>query len=270
MGFDILAVTLAWMNWQWTELTVYLVGNQWGFRPLLLHCWLVGVPADWKNMNISHFMPSKWSSSLNVVNQLTRCIMLMVLSRTKITKVSLCWALRDTTISSPLFWLWIYFSKRQHVDLTTFVPLSSEMLSANSQSLYLYRKVTFFTVCPSPGPISLPSIKVTASLINTSCSSVTVECFVENSRELILSWYRGRDRLNSTSSAVLSSTLSLALEIQSHDGDNYSCVAENPVEAKSTKFLTEDTCLKDGGMMMIKHGNTMLLFTLYILLTVIQ
>lgn len=93
---------------------------------------------------------------------------------------------------------------------------------------------------------------------------------MENSRELILSWYRGRDRLKSTSSDVLFSRLSLPLEIQSHDGDNYSCMAENPVEAKSTKLLTEDPCLKDGGMMMIKHGNTMPLFTLYILFTVIQ
>lgn len=75
---------------------------------------------------------------------------------------------------------------------------------------------------------------------------------MENSKELTLSLYRGRDRLESTSSAVLSSRLSLALEIKSHDGDNYSCVAENPVDKKATELHVEDTCLRDGGMIM-KH-----------------
>lgn len=73
---------------------------------------------------------------------------------------------------------------------------------------------------------------------------------MENSRELKLSWYRGRTILKSTNSAVMSSKLSLPLEINSYDGDSYSCVAENPVEEKATKLLKEETCLKDGGMMM--------------------
>ncbi|XP_073341508.1 hepatic and glial cell adhesion molecule-like [Pagrus major] len=90
-----------------------------------------------------------------------------------------------------------------------------------------------------------PSIKVNASLVNTSCSSVWVECCVENSRELILSWYRGRERLKETSGLDLSSRLSLVLEIESHDEDDYSCVAENPVEEKATKLNREDTCPKN-------------------------
>lgn len=70
----------------------------------------------------------------------------------------------------------------------------------------------------------------------------------------------------------MSLRLNLPLEINSYDGDSYSCVAQNPVEEKATKFLKEETCLKDGGMMMTKYGNKMLLVTPYILLhiTVVQ
>ncbi|XP_070684298.1 CD48 antigen-like [Pempheris klunzingeri] len=107
-----------------------------------------------------------------------------------------------------------------------------------SVSSQTFNVIVFSSVCP-------PSIKV-SDWINASCGSVTVECSVENSRELILSWFRGRDRLKKTSSADLSSKLSLALEIDSKDGDNYSCVAENPVEEKATQLHANDTCLKDG------------------------
>uniref|UniRef100_A0A3Q0SDM7 Si:dkey-102c8.3 n=1 Tax=Amphilophus citrinellus TaxID=61819 RepID=A0A3Q0SDM7_AMPCI len=77
-----------------------------------------------------------------------------------------------------------------------------------------------------------------------SCSSVTVECSAHNSQDLILSWYKGEGRLKNTSSPDLSSRLYLPLEIESHDKDNYSCVAENPVEKKTTKLTREDTNLK--------------------------
>lgn len=186
----------------------------------------------------------------------------MGLNCVKLTKICLGWAFRYKSI--PLFWLWLYFFKCQSAAFRTSVLLSPEMFSTNCQSLYLFKKVSFFIVCPSPGSVFPPSIKVNVSLTNTSCSSVTVECFVENSKELTLSLYRGRDRLKSTSSSVLSSRLSLALEIKSHDGDDYSCVAENPVDKKATKIHTEDTCLRDGGMI-LKHGSTLILFSLYAL-----
>lgn len=93
---------------------------------------------------------------------------------------------------------------------------------------------------------------------------------MENSRDLKLSWYSGRTMLKSTNSTVISLRLSLPLEINSYDGDSYSCVAENPVEEKGTKLLKEETCLKDGGMMMTKYGNKMLLVTPYILFAVVQ
>ncbi|XP_029913603.1 hepatocyte cell adhesion molecule-like [Myripristis murdjan] len=92
--------------------------------------------------------------------------------------------------------------------------------------------------------VSPPNIKTLASLVNGSCS-LTVECSVANGREVILAWYRGEERLSQTSSSDLS-VLSLPLEIKDHDGDIYSCVAENPVDKTATKLHTEEACLKSG------------------------
>ncbi|XP_027872123.1 hepatocyte cell adhesion molecule-like isoform X1 [Xiphophorus couchianus] len=94
--------------------------------------------------------------------------------------------------------------------------------------------------------LPMPSITVTSSVINTSSASVTVECSVQNSRELKLSWYRGTERLKQTNSPSLPSELSLSLEVDAADGDNYSCMAENPVERQTTKLLTKDIQLGNG------------------------
>lgn len=53
-----------------------------------------------------------------------------------------------------------------------------------------------------------------------------------------------------------------------NDGDNYSCVAENPVDKKATELHVEDTCLRDRGMIM-KHRNTLIIIPL-MLFTVLQ
>uniref|UniRef100_A0A667ZZT0 Ig-like domain-containing protein n=1 Tax=Myripristis murdjan TaxID=586833 RepID=A0A667ZZT0_9TELE len=117
--------------------------------------------------------------------------------------------------------------------------------------------------------VSPPNIKTLASLVNGSCS-LTVECSVANGREVILAWYRGEERLSQTSSSDLS-VLSLPLEIKDHDGDIYSCVAENPVDKTATKLHTEEACLKSGGMAATTDGTESLslciLFTLGLIKT---
>ncbi len=110
---------------------------------------------------------------------------------------------------------------------------------------------------------------VNVNLSNTSCSTVTVECCTNNSRELTLSWYKGTDRLKKTSSPDLFSTLSLSLEIQLDDEDKYICAAENPVEEKITVLNTNDSCVKDRGMM-VKYGNTMFFFSVFIHFAFVQ
>ncbi|XP_067114251.1 CD48 antigen-like [Osmerus mordax] len=65
-----------------------------------------------------------------------------------------------------------------------------------------------------------------------------VECSVENGRDVSLSWYRGEERLNQTSSPDLSRSLSLVLVPDYNT--SYSCVVENPVSRESVNM--PDTC----------------------------
>ncbi|PWA30766.1 hypothetical protein CCH79_00009242, partial [Gambusia affinis] len=104
-----------------------------------------------------------------------------------------------------------------------FQSISSKILSRDFH-------LTVYSFLPKP------SITVT----NCSSASVTVECSVQNSRELKLSWYRGTERLKQTSSPSLPSELILSLDVDAEDGGNYSCMAENPVERQTTKLLTKD------------------------------
>lgn len=145
------------------------------------------------------------------------------------------------------------------------MPVDFSHISSYTRKFSVALMTLHFSLFVFPtGSVSPPTIKVNASLVNTRCSSLTVECSVENSRGLILSWFRGRERLKTTSSPNLSTRVFLPLEIQYHDGDNYSCLAENPVEEKATKLHTEDTCLKNEGMMMTKHWDTMLFLSVSI------
>ncbi|TKS69388.1 CD48 antigen BCM1 surface antigen BLAST-1 HM48-1 MRC OX-45 surface antigen SLAM family member 2 [Collichthys lucidus] len=125
--------------------------------------------------------------------------------------------------------------------------LTITQLRASDSGVYMYQSIganiisqQFYLTVYSP--LHSLSISVNQCLINRSCSSLTLECFVENSRDLTLSWYRGRDILKKTSSPDLSTKLSLALEIDSKDGGGYSCVAENPVEEKVVRLHAKDTC----------------------------
>ncbi|XP_008417302.1 SLAM family member 9-like [Poecilia reticulata] len=108
-----------------------------------------------------------------------------------------------------------------------FQSISSKILSRDFH-------LTVYSFLPAP------SITVTSSVINSSSAAVTVECSVQNSRELKLSWYRGTERLKQTSSPSLPTELTLSLEVDAPDGDDYSCVAENPVERQTTKLHTKD------------------------------
>ncbi|XP_076026830.1 CD48 antigen-like [Genypterus blacodes] len=87
-----------------------------------------------------------------------------------------------------------------------------------------------------------PSIKVNRS----NGSQLTAECSVKNSQEATLSWFRGSDRLEQIASRDLSATLSLPLVIENHNGENYSCEVENPVDRKTTRLQAEEVGQRNG------------------------
>ncbi|XP_036372540.1 SLAM family member 5-like [Megalops cyprinoides] len=89
-------------------------------------------------------------------------------------------------------------------------------------------------------PASTPVISnITQShSVSKSCS---VLCSVENGREVTLSWQRGGETLNHTSSPDLNTNLSLPLEIEEYNS-TYSCVAANPVHHSLTKLSMTELC----------------------------
>ncbi|KAL1023526.1 hypothetical protein UPYG_G00041980 [Umbra pygmaea] len=85
-------------------------------------------------------------------------------------------------------------------------------------------------------PVSSPML---TSAGNGSCS---VECFVKNDIDVTLSWYRGEEILNQTSSSDLSINLFLPLDEEVKDRDIYRCEATNPVTKETVMFQVPGYC----------------------------
>ncbi|XP_026115409.1 uncharacterized protein LOC113093992 [Carassius auratus] len=89
---------------------------------------------------------------------------------------------------------------------------------------------------------SMTTFKRFSVMVYDGGFSSAVMCSAENGPEVSLSWFKGRERLNQTSSPDLSVTLSLPLEIKDRNNDVFHCVAANPVSNKTTQFSFQEHC----------------------------
>ncbi|KAJ8247744.1 hypothetical protein GJAV_G00249790 [Gymnothorax javanicus] len=86
-------------------------------------------------------------------------------------------------------------------------------------------------------PVGRPQVR-SENRVKPGCS---VQCSVENGREVTLSWRREGQTLNYTSSPNLSSPLSLLLKIEENSAP-YICMAANPARNRTVEVIPEKYC----------------------------
>ncbi|XP_064191025.1 SLAM family member 9-like isoform X2 [Anguilla rostrata] len=146
------------------------------------------------------------------------------------------------------------FRDRLQLDRQTW-SLNFSNLNSKDTGVYSIQTITnvkitelkFYLIVYSPVPkpvISHITLRhsVSRSLPSAVCrKSCSVLCSVRNEREVVLSWQKEGETLNSTSSPDLNSTLSLPLETEDCSAA-YTCVAENPVSNQTVPLNTEELC----------------------------
>ncbi|XDV21993.1 hypothetical protein PO909_026974 [Leuciscus waleckii] len=114
-----------------------------------------------------------------------------------------------------------------------------------TDTVTIYKRFSVIVYAPVPLPVIESSSLVSECQISDrgfSCEDCAVKCSAENGPGVSLSWYKGRERLNQTSSPELNINLSLPLEIKERHSDVYHCVAANPISNKTTQFSFQQHC----------------------------
>uniref|UniRef100_A0A8C9W3Z1 Ig-like domain-containing protein n=1 Tax=Scleropages formosus TaxID=113540 RepID=A0A8C9W3Z1_SCLFO len=131
------------------------------------------------------------------------------------------------------------FRDRLELDTQT-GSLTIRNLNTSDSGVYRVHRVKgklplgqFFLNSLHPELVSKPRTRTRQQDTEVQSSSCRLLCSVENDRDVTLSWTRGKEMLNQTSSPHLNTTLSLHLDIEEQDNDTYSCVSSNPVSEES-------------------------------------
>ncbi|XP_035274929.1 SLAM family member 5-like isoform X2 [Anguilla anguilla] len=84
----------------------------------------------------------------------------------------------------------------------------------------------------------------TVTWIQSERKNCSVLCFVENGREVTLSWLRDGEMLSNTSNPDINTSLSLLLELE-REGHTYYCETKNPVSSQLYRLGVPSSCTED-------------------------